>query len=223
MRARSWSGLSATTIWMVEQFGLAMMPLCQARSCGFTSGTTSGQAGSIRHAELLSMTTAPCRTAFGARSRLASPPAEKIAMSMPAKFASVASRQAHGPAGEGHGRARDLRHVERPQLVHREPTLLERPDHLGADHAGRADDRHVPRLCAHARLPGTPTMHNVDRSCRLSTVGHRRRSRRPDRWLDAARPASEPVLLARRSGVTSRRRRSHVPTRGHACSSLALR
>ncbi len=93
MRARSWSGLSATTIWMVEQFGFAMMPLCQARSCGFTSGTTSGQAGSIRHAELLSMTTAPWRTAFGARSRLASPPAEKMAMSIPAKFASVASWQ----------------------------------------------------------------------------------------------------------------------------------
>ena len=42
------------------------------------------------------MTTAPCLTAFGARSRLASLPAEKMAMSMPAKFASVASRQVHG-------------------------------------------------------------------------------------------------------------------------------
>ncbi len=91
MRARSCSGLSATTIWMVEQFGLAMMPRCRARSRGFTSGTTSGQAGSIRHAELLSMTTAPWRTAMGASFRLTSSLVANRAMSIPLKASSVAS------------------------------------------------------------------------------------------------------------------------------------
>ena len=55
-RAASCSGLRATTIWMVEQLGLAMMPLgrCAAAS-RFTSGTTSGTAGSMRHALELSV------------------------------------------------------------------------------------------------------------------------------------------------------------------------
>ena len=43
----SCSGFSATTIWMVEQFGLAMMlRFLKFRSAsGFTSGTTSGTSG----------------------------------------------------------------------------------------------------------------------------------------------------------------------------------
>ena len=39
------SGASATTIWIVEQLGLAMTPLWRARSPGLTSGTTSGTVG----------------------------------------------------------------------------------------------------------------------------------------------------------------------------------
>src|SRR5512135_3485827 len=65
MRKASWSGLSATTIWMVEQFGLAMMPQCLATSCGLTSGTTKGTSGSIRKALELSTTTAPALAAIG--------------------------------------------------------------------------------------------------------------------------------------------------------------
>ena len=57
--AASWRGLSATTIWMVEQLGFAMMPLCFQMSCGLTSGTTRGVAGSIRQALELSTTIAP--------------------------------------------------------------------------------------------------------------------------------------------------------------------
>ncbi len=42
---------------MVVQFGLAMIPFRTARaSDGFTSATTSGTSGSMRHADELSMT-----------------------------------------------------------------------------------------------------------------------------------------------------------------------
>jgi len=85
MRARSCKGFSATTIWTVEQFGLAMMPLCLAMSARLTSGTTSGTSFPIRQAELLSITTAPALAAIGAYSRLMSAPAEKRAISTPSK------------------------------------------------------------------------------------------------------------------------------------------
>src|SRR5215210_1432781 len=71
MRARSCSGLRTTTIWIVEQFGLATMPLGIDRSASaFTSGTTSGTSGSMRHALELSMTIAPALAAIGLDSRL---------------------------------------------------------------------------------------------------------------------------------------------------------
>src|SRR3990167_4014403 len=70
---------------IVEQFGFAMIPLCFAMSSGLISGMTRGTAGSIRKALELSTTTAPALTADGANSRLLSPPAEKRAMSIPAK------------------------------------------------------------------------------------------------------------------------------------------
>src|SRR5881409_1141200 len=92
LRARSCRGFSAITIWTVEQFGLAMMPLCLAMSEGLTSGTTSGTSFPIRQAELLSITTAPALAAMGANSRLMSAPAEKRAMSTPSKESLVSSR-----------------------------------------------------------------------------------------------------------------------------------
>ena len=52
---------------MVAQLGLAMTPLCSRRASGLISGTTSSTSGSIRNADELSMTTAPCRTAAGAK------------------------------------------------------------------------------------------------------------------------------------------------------------
>jgi len=54
------------TIWMVEQFGLAINPWWVFRADALTSGTTSGTLLSMRKALLLSMTTAPSFTARGA-------------------------------------------------------------------------------------------------------------------------------------------------------------
>src|SRR5207245_3672367 len=60
-----------TTSWMVEQLGLATMPLGIERSASaLTSGTTSGTSGSMRQALELSMTMAPARAAMGLDSRL---------------------------------------------------------------------------------------------------------------------------------------------------------
>ncbi|KAF5042894.1 hypothetical protein DSECCO2_507970 [anaerobic digester metagenome] len=91
MRAASCRGFSTTTIWMVEQLGLAMMPLCQDRSSGFTSGTTRGTAGSMRQALELSTTTQPDLAAHGANFSEVEPPAEKRARSTPLKESSVSS------------------------------------------------------------------------------------------------------------------------------------
>ena len=64
--AASSTGMAA----MVVQFGLATMPLGRrSRACGLTSDTTSGTSGSIRHAEELSMTTAPAAATRGASAR----------------------------------------------------------------------------------------------------------------------------------------------------------
>ena len=75
---------------IVEQFGLAMMPLWWAMACGLTSGTTSGTSGSMRKALELSMTTAPALTAAGANCLLAAPPANR-AISTSLKDSSVVS------------------------------------------------------------------------------------------------------------------------------------
>ena len=82
-RAASCSGLSATTIWIVEQLGLAMIPLFQAMSWGLTSGTTSGTSGSIRKALELSTTTAPAAAAIGLHSRETPPGVLERTMSTP--------------------------------------------------------------------------------------------------------------------------------------------
>src|SRR3954447_2729787 len=67
--AASWSGLSATVIWIVEQFGTATTPSCSCARRPFTSGTTSGTFGSMRQADDLSIATAPPLTAWGTSSR----------------------------------------------------------------------------------------------------------------------------------------------------------
>ena len=85
IRAARCSGASATISWIVEQFGLAIIPLCRFTSCGLTSGTTSGTSGSMRNALELSITTAPALTAAGTRRLLISPPALKKVTSTPSK------------------------------------------------------------------------------------------------------------------------------------------
>src|SRR6185437_427779 len=65
------------------------------------SGTTSGTAGSIRKAEELSTTTAPCSTASGPKRLEVPPPAEKSATSTPRKLSSFSSRTASGSPRKG--------------------------------------------------------------------------------------------------------------------------
>ncbi len=80
---------------IVVQLGLAMMPRPAATTSsmadGLTSLTTSGISGSLRYAELLSMTTTPASTNDWASARDVVAPAEKIAMSRPVGSAVEAS------------------------------------------------------------------------------------------------------------------------------------
>ncbi len=69
---------------MVVQLGLATMPLAMWSSASaLTSATTSGTAGSMRHAEELSMTKAPASAIRGEMRREASAPTDMSAMSTP--------------------------------------------------------------------------------------------------------------------------------------------
>ena len=83
---------------MVEQFGLAMIPWCDFTWSGFTSGTTRGTFGSMRHALELSMTTQPSFAAMGANFVLVPPPALNRAISTPLKeFSSSTSTSISSP------------------------------------------------------------------------------------------------------------------------------
>ena len=88
---RRLSAPTAIAVMIVEQLGLAMMPGFCFASSPLISGTTSGMAGSMRKAELLSMYTAPLFTMAGAKARdmpLFTAPRTK---SIPSNEASVAS------------------------------------------------------------------------------------------------------------------------------------
>ena len=77
---------SATTICIVVQFGLAMIPRGRFNaSSGFTSGTTKGMSASIRNALELSIITAPYLVIVSANSFDVPAPAEVKAMSTPLK------------------------------------------------------------------------------------------------------------------------------------------
>src|SRR5690242_18952708 len=75
------SGSSTIVSGMVVQLGLAMIPSLSRMSFGFTSGTTSGTFAFMRHAELLSITSAPASAAIGPYISEMSAPAANIAMS----------------------------------------------------------------------------------------------------------------------------------------------
>ena len=83
MPASSWSGFSATTICMVEQLGLAMIPRWASSASGLTSLTTSGTSSCMRQREELSITVAPACANLGAHSPEVEPPAENSARSKP--------------------------------------------------------------------------------------------------------------------------------------------
>src|SRR6266851_6154157 len=91
MPAARWIGHTAVARTAAVQFGLAIRPSWRARSCAFTSGTTSGTLGSMRKADELSITIAPAARAAGANSRLRPAPALKKAMSMPLKESAFSS------------------------------------------------------------------------------------------------------------------------------------
>ena len=77
---------SATTICIVVQLGLAMMPRGRSfASAAFTSGTTKGMSLSIRKALELSIITAPCLVMVSAYSLEVPAPAEVKAISTPLK------------------------------------------------------------------------------------------------------------------------------------------
>ena len=75
---------------IVEQLGLAIIPLCFSISSGLISGIISGTWGSILNALELSITTAPRLTASGANTSLTLPPANN-AMSISLKESGFAS------------------------------------------------------------------------------------------------------------------------------------
>src|SRR5215203_686107 len=64
---------------MVEQFGLAIILSFAVNTLAFTSGTTKGFVGSMRHAEELSTTVIPASANLGAHSNEVLPPAENKA------------------------------------------------------------------------------------------------------------------------------------------------
>ena len=174
---------------MVVQFGLAMMPLARrAMACGFTSETTRGTSGSMRHAEELSMTTAPAAANFGARAREPAAPAENRAMSSPAGRPSSASSttisaplpRQRAAGGPGRGEVAELVHGERP--------LLEDAAHHAADLAGCTDNTH-----AHGRQRYRPPA---------------RPARRMPRTISATAVRCDPATAAARR---SRGRRVRAP------------
>ena len=140
MRLCLCSGHSGITATIATQFGLAMMPICREIASGFTSGTTSGTPGSMRNAEELSTTTAPCRTAIGANRRDTAPPAENSAISTPGKLSSFSSSTAMPSP-----RNSSLLPAERPDANRRSRSsgkvaAFQAADQFAADRAGGADD-----------------------------------------------------------------------------------
>ena len=133
--AASCSGLSATISWIVEQFGTAITPLCSTARSPFTSGTTSGTSGFIRHADDLSIATAPPRTACGTSSSDADAPIAKKQTSRPPdcerlgrRFLDCACRRARA----GRARRREVAHVV---------PVLQQLAQDAADRARRAERR----------------------------------------------------------------------------------
>ena len=82
---------TAIRVMMVEQLGLAMIPLWLKASAPLTSGTTRGTSGSRRKLELLSTNTAPAFTMAGANFLAMPPPTAPRTKSMPSKLLSQAS------------------------------------------------------------------------------------------------------------------------------------
>ncbi len=82
------NGARASTIWIVEQLGFAIILSVDVSALALISGTTNFLERSMRQADELSITVVPTSANFGANSREVPPPAEKIAISGLAAIAS---------------------------------------------------------------------------------------------------------------------------------------
>src|SRR4051794_20900596 len=87
-----WSGPTAMTAVIAVQLGFAMIPGCPRRAWAFTSGTTSGTSGAIRHALELSTHTTPAAAASRQIVRDTVTPADSRARSQPRSASSDSSR-----------------------------------------------------------------------------------------------------------------------------------
>ena len=160
--ASSSSGLSATTIWMVEQFGLAMTPECQREVLGIDLGDHERHV--VVHAKRRGVVDhdAPGSVTASRNCLLTPAPAEKSAMSTPSKLAGVISSTTSSPPANATLLAGRARRRERDDPLGREAALLEHREHLAADGAGGTGDRDdragghglVPRHRRHLLLPG---------------------------------------------------------------------
>ena len=124
------SGISTGIAAIVVQFGLAMMPLrASAIDSGLTSDTTSGTSGSMRHADELSMTTAPAAANFGASSLDEVAPAENERDVEARHVGRCGILDGDVGVAPRQGRAGRTGRREVPDLVDRERPLGEDPPH----------------------------------------------------------------------------------------------
>src|SRR3979411_1855849 len=143
MTALSCSGFSATTSCAVEQFGLAMMFFLTKpeTASALTSGTISGTSGSIRHADELSITTAPAAALFGAHSLPPRPARRHQADIDVAEIVMLERFDLQGTVAIGHFDAHAAARRQRHHLVSREFAFVENVEHSPPDIAGRSDHR----------------------------------------------------------------------------------
>ena len=146
-------GLSATTIWMVEQLGVAMMPVWAVRWSALTSGTTRGTPGSWRNMLDLSITVAPAATACGTNSLLTEPPAAKKTRSTPSNEPGASSRTSTSEPPKGSRRPAERALARSRSSPTGNDALLEDRAHRAADDAGRAGDGDRVLAGGHQQLP----------------------------------------------------------------------
>ena len=129
---------------MVEQLGLATMPLGMCRrASALTSGTTSGTSGSMRQALELSMTMAPACAAIGADSRLTDAGVLDRTMSTPGERLGADRLDGVRFALERDRFARAALGGEEFDGAEGERMLVQHLPHDFADRTGRADYRNA--------------------------------------------------------------------------------
>ena len=117
-----------------------MIPLCARAASGFTSGTTSGTSGSIRNAELSSITRVPLAATWGANSRASSVETEKNAMSRPRHASTVNSSTASDSPANVIRDPTDRAEAYSRSCAISSGDCFEDLEVLPTDHPGRADD-----------------------------------------------------------------------------------